>query len=113
MDYKTAVIRLRGFNFVLGVLDALCKDPFCAECRGLTKTHAGLAGSLKEFESDVSSLQGGLPAEFTKLQVEVYKKLSGLNIPANSESQKALGRCALTDVCLPKAAMAVLVNMAE
>ncbi|MDA8155126.1 MAG: hypothetical protein M0Z52_01525 [Actinomycetota bacterium] len=113
MDYKTAVTRLRGFNYAFGVMETLLKDPYCMECRGLTRAYETIAGSFKKFEQEVAALQGGLPSEFPGLQVEVYKRQAGLDIPVNTLSQKELGKCQLSDVCLPKAALAVLVKITQ
>ncbi|MDA8174131.1 MAG: hypothetical protein M0018_06020 [Nitrospiraceae bacterium] len=113
MDYKTAVTRLRVFNYAFGVMETVRKDPYCMECRGLTKAYEAIAVSFKKFEEEVSALQGGLPAAFPGLQVEVCKRQAGLDIPVNTVSQKELGKCSLPDVCLPKAALAILAKITQ
>lgn len=95
MSEEDLINKLRGFHFVLGVLDNQQKDLFCRNCLSFAKTLESTAGTFMNFKKSCTGEGRDLPTPFCELLADAQHKLEAINVPANPKGQKkkAIASC--------------------
>ena len=112
MSEENIVNKLRGFHFVLGLIENQQKDLFCGKCLSLAKTVASTRENFMKFDKSCNARQ--LPELFCELFAEAYRKLDSIQLPEKPIGQKKEGNCKLPeDICLLKSTYAIYERIAS
>jgi hypothetical protein len=112
MSEENSINKLRGFHFVLGLIENQQKDLFCSICLSFAKTVENTGENFMKFEKSCTGSK--LPKLFCELFEEAHRKLDSIHLPEKPIGQKKEGNCKLPeDICFFKSTYAIYEKIAS
>lgn len=88
---------VRGYHFLLGILQQQAADPFCRGCNAYKNTRAAVRDGLAAFRSQQADALRQIPPDFGRMFDEAVKGLEAIAAPGETTGQKKAGNCKLPE----------------
>jgi len=114
MNQEKDLNRLRGFHFILGMMENQQHDSLCATCLSFAKSAETALSSFAEFEAAAGYITTDIHDELSSLLTDLSEKAARIRQPLNPVGQKETGNCKLPEgLCFSKAAMEIYAKAAK